>query len=180
MEELKRYRRILEASEKYQKVPLPVKKDELAPVLSRTSVEIHYNVLYQRYIDKAIAGKDDSFVLGGIELHAAFFEQLQKPKNGNKPKGESTVLIIENFGDFASFKEAFKEAALSIQGSGWVYLSKSGKIKTIKDHKPAKDIAMILDMWEHAYTVDYGGNKEKYVNNFWRIINWEVVDARLE
>ena len=77
------------------------------------------------------------------------------------------------------FKEEIEKTAMSIQGSGWVYMSTTGEIKTIANHAVKKDIAMLIDWWEHAWALDYEHDKAKYLNNIWRIINWETVNARL-
>jgi Fe-Mn family superoxide dismutase len=68
---------------------------------------------------------------------------------------------------------------MSVQGSGWIYLSRSGDIKIIKNHSKRTDIALLIDWWEHAWFDDYGTNKSKYLNNIWRIINWNAVNSRL-
>jgi Fe-Mn family superoxide dismutase len=68
---------------------------------------------------------------------------------------------------------------MKIQGSGWIYLSTSGAIKTIKNHEVKKDTALLIDWWEHAWALDYQADKQKYLKNIWRIINWEVVNSRL-
>lgn len=166
----------MEDAEKFQQISVDYDFD---PVLSERTFDLHFGKLYAGYVKKAVAGDHSDFNLGGVELHAAYFGQMQPPKSPNNPHGESAVLIIEHFGDFKSFKEEFTDVAVSQQGSSWVYLSKSGKIKTIKNHKPASDIALILDMWEHAFVLDYGSDKKKYVDNFWKIIDWRIVNARL-
>ena len=101
------------------------------------------------------------------------------PKTGNKPTGACEALINKKYGSFNEFKEEFAEVAMKIQGSGWVYMSRSGDIKTIKNHQVKKDIAMIVDWWEHAWSLDYQADKAKYLNNMWKIINWEVVNQRI-
>jgi superoxide dismutase len=58
-------------------------------------------------------------------------------------------------------------------------LSTGGEIKTIKNHAVRTDIAMLMDMWEHVWALDYQADKEKYIDNFWRIVNWDVVNDRL-
>ena len=68
---------------------------------------------------------------------------------------------------------------MSIQGSGWVYMSRSGDIKTIINHQVKKDVAMIVDWWEHAWALDYESDKAGYLTNMWKIINWDVVNSRL-
>ena len=68
---------------------------------------------------------------------------------------------------------------MKIQGSGWIYLSKSGQIRTIRNHVKRTDIALLVDMWEHAYNLDYHANKGKYLDNIWRIIDWDAINRRL-
>ena len=68
---------------------------------------------------------------------------------------------------------------MKIQGSGWIYLSRSGQIKTIKNHAERTDIALLIDWWEHAWAINYGADKKKYLNNIWRCINWEVVNRKI-
>jgi Fe-Mn family superoxide dismutase len=68
---------------------------------------------------------------------------------------------------------------MKIQGSGWVYMSRSGEIKTIANHQKRTDIAMLIDWWEHSWSLDYQSDKAKYLKNMWRIINWDIVNQRL-
>jgi Fe-Mn family superoxide dismutase len=68
---------------------------------------------------------------------------------------------------------------MTIQGSGWIYMSRSGEIKIIKNHQIKKDIALLIDWWEHAWALDYQSDKKSYLENIWRIINWDIVNTRL-
>ena len=68
---------------------------------------------------------------------------------------------------------------MGIQGSGWVYLAKNGEIKTIKNHQIKNDIILLIDWWEHAWALDYQSDKKKYLENQWKIINWNVISARV-
>ena len=68
---------------------------------------------------------------------------------------------------------------MSIQGSGWIYLSTSGEIKVIHNHAVRTDIALLIDAWEHAWSLQYQWDKEKYLDNIWKIINWDVCNERL-
>jgi Fe-Mn family superoxide dismutase len=104
---------------------------------------------------------------------------MQPAQTGNSPFDASGALIEKQFGNFSDFKDAFAEEALSIQGSGWCYLSTTGTIKTIQNHKSVSDVAVIVDMWEHAYYMDYGPDKKKYLANIWKIVDWQIVNARL-
>ena len=103
---------------------------------------------------------------------------MQPPKGANRPKGAVLELIESNFKTYEDFKIAFKEAAMKIQGSGWVYLSTSGTIKTIRNHAVRTDICVLVDWWEHAFS-DYQWDKEKYLDNIWKIINWKVCSERI-
>lgn len=159
---------------------LPYKTTELAPVLSKENLEIHYGKLAKGYVERYNKGEGDpDFNEAGAYLHNIFFPQLMPPKSGNKPSGASAALIDSKFGSFKEFQDEMKKVAMGIQGSGWVYLSRSGEIKTIKNHQVKRDIAVLVDWWEHAFLTDYGSDKSKYFENIWRIINWDVVNQRL-
>lgn len=159
---------------------LPYSRTELDPVMSEHTLDYHYGKLAKGYVDRYNAGEGDAdFNEAGAYLHNVFFPQLTSPRPANKPTGESARLIDQHFGNFNNFKKEFTGAAMSIQGSGWVYLSKSGAIKTIKNHQIKSDIAMIIDWWEHAWALDYQADKAKYLTNMWRVINWDVVNQRL-
>ena len=98
---------------------------------------------------------------------------------GNRPKGAIAELIDSKFKNFEAFQDAVKETAMKIQGSGWVYLSTGGDIKTIANHAVRTDIALLIDWWEHSWALDYQSDKEKYLDNIWRIIDWNVINERL-
>jgi Fe-Mn family superoxide dismutase len=89
------------------------------------------------------------------------------------------ALIEEKFKTYEDFKIALKEAAMKIQGSGWVYLSTGGEIKTIRNHAVRTDICVLIDWWEHAWALEYKWDKERYLDNMWKIINWDVCNERL-
>jgi Fe-Mn family superoxide dismutase len=185
--DLKKYRDfIIEAEtarDKLVQENLPYKRDDLDPVMSKDTVDYHFGKLaaayVRRYNDKE---GDDSFNYGGATLHNIFFPQMQPPTVGNKPSGTSEQLINNKHGNFEKFKDEFIKSAMSIQGSGWVYMDTKGNIKTISNHKYTKGmkIALLVDMWEHAFALDYQHDKSKYLNNIWKIINWNVVNDRLQ
>jgi Fe-Mn family superoxide dismutase len=161
-----------------QQIDLPVKDTGLSPVLSKEAVDLHYGVLYKNYVKKALDGEGD-FQLAGAKLHTLFFEQVQTPKQINNPNGAFKTLITQKFGDVEKFKESFTKTALGIHGSGWVYVDTRGVIRTITNHKVVDNVAVIIDMWEHSYIIDYGADKERYLKEIWKIINWNIVNARL-
>jgi Fe-Mn family superoxide dismutase len=75
-------------------------------------------------------------------------------------------------------KSEFETEAMKIQGSGWIYLATDGKIKIIHNHQVRNDILLLIDWWEHAFLLDYGSNKKKYLSEQWKIINWNVINTR--
>jgi Fe-Mn family superoxide dismutase len=157
-------------------------KDELAPVMSEDTIKYHYDGLAAKYFERYNKGEGDpDFNYGGANLHNIFFSNLISPRAANKPEGISKSVIDKKYGSFDKFKEAVEKAAMSIQGSGWVYMDTSGEIKTIRNHefKKTMKIALLIDWWEHAWALDYQQDKAKYLANIWRIINWEVVNIRL-
>jgi len=155
-------------------------KSSLAPVLSANAIEYHYDQLARGYVDRFNKGEGDPvFNEAGAYLHNIYFSQFTSPKSSNRPNGTSEQLIKRKYGDFAKFKEQMLKAAMGIQGSGWVYMNRSGDIKTIRNHAKRSDIALLIDWWEHAWYTDYGTNKKKYLDNIWRIIDWNVINGRL-
>lgn len=176
-------RDLIELTEDKQKLELkklPYSLNSLAPVLSKGNLENHYNKLARGYVDRFNKGEGDpNFNEAGAYLHNIFFSQLRIPKNGNSPSGASLALINRHFGNFKDFKEQFTEEAMKLQGSNWIYLSRNGQIKTIKNHAKRTDIALLIDWWEHSWINDYGSDKKRYLNNMWRIINWEYINRRI-
>jgi len=164
-----------EPNVEYIKLPVPISNVE---VLSKENLDLHYGILYKNYVKKALAGEGD-FQIAGAKLHTVFFEQFQLPDAKNAPTGALKDLINDKFGSFSKLKDAIKEAALTIHGSGWVYMDTSGKIKTIANHKVVGDVAILIDMWEHSYQSDYGADKESYLKNIWQIINFNIINERL-
>ena len=159
--------------------PLPYDTDELAPAISKETIDYHYAKLAKTYADRYNKGEGDAtFNEAGVFLHNILFQQYQTPKSSNKPTGSILDFIVEHFKDFDKFKEEFAKVAMSIQGSGWVYLARDGKIKTIKNHEIKKDIVLLIDWWEHAWALDYQADKKKYLENQWKIINWDHINVR--
>lgn len=174
---------ILEATTrpaKLETTPLPYGEKDLEPVMSRATIDYHYEHLAKGYAKRYNSGEGNAdFNRAGSFLHNKFFPQLRSAKAANRPKGAVLTLIEEKFKTWEDFKEQFAEAAMKIQGSGWVYLSTGGDIKTIANHAVRTDICMIIDWWEHAWALDYQSDKAGYLNNMWKIINWDVCNERL-
>ena len=174
---------LLEASTrpaKLETTPLPYGERDLEPVMSRATIDYHYEHLARGYAKRYNAGEGNAdFNRAGSFLHNKFFPQLRPVKGANRPRGAVLELIETNFKTWEDFKEAFKTEAMKIQGSGWVYLSTGGQIKTIKNHAVRTDICVLVDWWEHVWATDYHWDKERYLHNIWRIIDWDVCNQRL-
>ena len=172
---------LLEAKEKgaLEQIKLPYSHGALAPVMSSALIDLHYGKLYKGYVDRFNKGEGDkNFNEAGAYLHSIFFSQFHHPAV-SRPHGAILDIINRHHTNFVDFKKNFKAEALKVQGSGWIYLSKSGQIKTIRNHAKRTDIALLVDMWEHSYQLVYGSNKAKYLDNIWRIVAWDAVNRRL-
>ena len=160
-------------------IPLNFTQREVSPVMGKDTLELHYDKLAKgyakRYNDKE---GDREFNYAGVFLHNIWFTQFREVRNTNKPNGPMLTFINRHFGSYENFKSQFLEEALNIQGSGWLYLAYDGKIKTIKNHAVRDDILLLVDWWEHAWILDYGSDKKKYLNELWKIINWNVINTR--
>lgn len=158
------------------------------------------NTILQK-MDKARADKADfdtkatfkelSFHIGGHLLHSLFWENLAPPGKGGgeEPSGKIAKVLEEEFGTFERFKKVFSQTAASTEGSGWAALTfckKTGRpiIMQVEKHNtnvyPMFRILMVLDVWEHAYYLDYQNDRGTFVEAFWNIVNWAAVNKRLE
>lgn len=163
-----------------EQAKLPYKHGQLTPVLSSANIDFHYGKLYKGYVDRYNSNTGDrTFNEAGAYLHELFFTQFKAPSPSNRPTGRVLDLINRGFGDFVSFKKAAREEAMKFQGSGWIYLAKNGTLKKIANHAKRTDIVILIDLWEHAYNLDYHADKSKYVDNLWRIMNWPVINQRV-
>ncbi|MEM2963227.1 MAG: superoxide dismutase [Candidatus Anstonellales archaeon] len=142
-------------------------------------------------IDIKATLRDLSFNLSGHLLHKVFWQNMAPPSKsgGETPGGEVGDRIDENFGSFEAFKKEFSSAAKSVEGSGWAALileptSERLFVIQIEKHNllslPRQKPILVLDVWEHAYYLQYLNDRAKYVDNFWSIINWDDVSKRLE
>ncbi len=188
---------------------LPYDYSALAPYISEQQLKLHHDKHHQAYInganaifeklDKARSEnadadmkamlKDLSFNVGGHLLHTTFWENMAPvDKGGGKPGGEVADMIDMGFGSFERFKKEFTTAATSIEGSGWAALAIHpciGRplIMQIEKHNvnvyPTFNILMVLDVWEHAYYLDYKNERPKFVEAFWNLVNWDKVNRNL-
>ena len=165
---------------KLKQITLPYPKDGLGRSLSKASIDYHFGKLYKAYVDRFNAGEGDAdFNEAGAFLHSIYYNQFRSPKGNNIPIGPILDFIVQNFKSWDKFKEEFEKIAMSVQGSGWVYLAQDGKIKTIVNHEIKKDILILVDWWEHAFQFDFGSDKEKYLSKQWLIMDWDKINEKL-
>ena len=158
------------------------------------------NAILQR-LDKAKADaadfdtkatyKEMSFHIGGHLLHYIFWENLAPAGKGGggTPTGALAELLNREYGSFERFKKIFSQAAVSVEGSGWAtltfcQLTNRPIIMQVEKHNvniyPMFRILMALDVWEHAYYLDYKNDRAKFVEAYWNIVNWGAVSKSLE
>ena len=166
--------------DKLIQLTLPYDLEELAPVKSKETIDYHYGTLYKAYVDRYNKNEgDDDFNEAGAFLHNIYFWQLRPPEGSNRPYDGILLFIEKHFDTFDRFKEEFEKTAMKIQGSGWTYLARDGKIKTIVNHEIRNDIVLLIDWWEHAFSLDYKADKKRYLPNQWKIIHWRIINGVL-
>ncbi len=121
---------------------------------------------------------------GGHANHTLFWEILS-PNGGGQPEGELAEALTAKFGSFENFKEEFAKAATTRFGSGWAWLTvKNGELElysTANQDSPlmeGKTPILGLDVWEHAYYLNYQNRRPEYINSFWNVVNWDEVSKR--
>ena len=185
--------------------PLPYAMDALAPHISRETFEFHYGKHHATYVtnlNKLIPGTEFADASlediikkasGPIFNNAAqvwnhtFYWNGLSPKGGGEPTGALAAAINKAFGSFAAFKEKLSNAAVTQFGSGWAWLVKNpdGSLaveQTSNAGNPLKDgkkPILTIDVWEHAYYIDYRNARPTYVEAFWKLVNWEFAAANL-
>ena len=185
---------------------LPYAKTALAPHISAETLEFHYGKHHATYVanlNKLIAGTEfaesslEDIVrkaTGGLFNNAAqvwnhtFYWNCLSPKGGGEPTGALADAIVKNFTSFAAFKEKLTAAAITQFGSGWAWLVKNadGSLaieQTSNAGTPLKDgkkPLLTVDVWEHAYYVDYRNARPAYLEAFWKLVNWEFAAANLK
>ena len=142
-------------------------------------------------IDMKALLKELSFNIGGHVLHTLFWPTMAPAGKGGggAPKGALADRIEQEWGSFDRFKAEFTKTAASVEGSGWAALAYDSMtarpvIMQIEKHNnnvyPSLKILMVLDVWEHAYYVDYKNNRGQFIDAFWNVVNWDAVNKRLE
>lgn len=121
---------------------------------------------------------------GGHYNHSLFWLSVS-PNGGGEPTGEVADIITEKYGSYQNFVGEFTAKALGVFGSGWVWLQPNGDIITTANQdtpiSQGLDAPILcLDVWEHAYYIDYRNKRDEYVKSWWDIVDWESVSSRLE
>jgi superoxide dismutase, Fe-Mn family len=185
---------------------LPYDYNALAPHIAPEIMELHHSKHHNTYVGAlnqtveklatareagdfgAIVGleKTLAFNLGGHVNHSIFWKNLS-PEGGDKPSGELAASIDNDFGSFDAFQAHFTAAATTIQGSGWAILGWDVLGSRLLVHQlydqqaqlPAGQIPVVmLDMWEHAFYLQYKNVKPDYVKAWWNVVNWTDAEAR--
>ncbi len=184
---------------------LPYAGDALAPHISKETLDFHYGKHHQTYVNKLnelIAGTPNATKSleeiikssqGPVFNNAAqvwnhtFYWSSMKPQGGGQPTGAIASAIKESFGDYAAFRKEFVDAAMTQFGSGWAWLVKEGgKLKVVKTPNAetplttaAKPI-LTIDVWEHAYYIDYRNARPKYIDTFLdQLVSWDFANKNL-
>jgi len=184
---------------------LPYNNDSLEPFISSKTVEFHYGKHHQTYVNnlnnllpnsefasennlETIIKKSTGAIFNNaaqVYNHTFYWESLMK--NGKKlPQGELLKAIETNFGSFEEFKNKFSNAAITCFGSGWAWLvkTKDGKLEITQESNAGCSLTkeqiplLTIDVWEHAYYIDYQNLRAKYVEEFWNYVNWNMVEER--
>jgi len=179
---------------------LPYAMDALEPHISRETLEYHYGKHHKTYVDnlnKLIPGTEfENLSLediikkssGGIFNNAAqiwnhsFYWNCLSPKGG-EPAGALADAINKSFGSIDEFKQKFSQTAITTFGSGWGWLVKNaaGDLEIVSTSNAGcpltdgKTPLLTCDVWEHAYYIDYRNARPKYVETFWKLVNWDFV-----
>lgn len=191
-------------SAKFELLKLPYETNELEPVISQKTIELHHGKHLQGYVNnlnKLIVGtkfegmsledivcKSDGGIFnnaGQILNHNLYFTQFS-PKGGDVPSGKLADAINKSFGSFENFQKEFETAGTSLFGSGWVWLAKEkdGTLIIVKEangsNPVTKNLVPILgfDVWEHAYYLDYQNKRADHIKALWKIIDWSAVEKR--
>lgn len=181
--------------------------DDLAPMMSEKTMSYHYGKHYKTYLDNlnqlVIGSPFEGLSLedvvrkapegpiannaGQALNHQLFFEQFLPSKDAKMPSGELLFLIEQSFGSFDKMRKQMDNEAKLLFGSGWVFLAmdKNGKMQVMSLHNADNPVRhglipiLIIDLWEHAYYLDYQNRKADYLTHFWMLVNWHVISKRI-
>lgn len=184
---------------------LPYEKNALEPHISAETLEYHYGKHHNAYVvnlNNLLKGSEfegsslEAIIKassGGIFNNAAqvwnhtFYWHCLSPQGGGEPQGKLAAAINQAFGSFTAFREQFSDAAVKNFGAGWTWLVKrpDGSLAIINTSNAATPLTgedkplLTVDVWEHAYYIDYRNARPTYLENFWALVNWTFVEENL-
>lgn len=179
----------------------------LEPIISAETIEFHYGKHLQTYVtnlanlikgtefenrevEKIVAAAPDGGIFnnaGQVLNHTLYFTQFTTPGQGSLPQGRLAELIVRDFGSLDQLKRQMEEAAIGLFGSGWAWLSLSpeGRLLITRENNAGNPLRkgskplLCIDVWEHAYYIDYRNRRADHVKQLWEIIDWQAVADRL-
>lgn len=186
-------------------VALPYSRAALEPHLSSVTLEAHHGVCHRSEVEQLNARLEGSELAEltleeiiaqaqGTLFHLAaqvwnhnFYWQCLRPRAGGEPLGRLGEGIAKSFGDFVHFKQEFNRVALTSFGSGWVWLVQrpDGALAVVATPNASTPLTgpdvplLACDIWEHAYYLDYQQDRARYLEAFWKLVNWDFVASRL-
>ncbi len=187
---------------------LPYAANALEPVISEQTINFHYGKHLQNYVNTLntlvqgteFEGKSVEEIVktapdgpifnnaGQTLNHTYYFLQFKSPVKGNEPTGKIAEALVRDFGSVENFKKEFTQAAATLFGSGWAWLSqdKDGKLVITKEANAGNPLRhgnnplLGIDVWEHAYYLDYQNRRVDHLAALWDIIDWKVVEGLLK
>ena len=194
----------------FENTPLPYAYDALEPYIDEKTMQLHHDRHLKTYIDNLnnilkkypqfqtltleqliratgqMPGKDCVAIFrnaGGVYNHRFFFNGIC-PAGNQEPGGALAVAIVRRFGSLNAFREKFTETALSVFGSGYVWLvnGKQGLclVTTVNQEIPARVVIPLLnlDVWEHAYYLKHYNKRADYISDWWNVVNWGLAEQK--
>lgn len=187
---------------------LPYNEDSLKPVISKETIEFHYGkhlLTYINNLNNLVKGTEfedknlEDIIInapegpifnnaGQVLNHKLYFLQFSPQPAQKEPVGLLKNAIDKTFGNFENFKKEFSNTSLTLFGSGWAWLSadKEGNLFITKESNASIPLRkglkplLCIDVWEHAYYIDYRNRRADYINELWEIIDWEIIEKRFE
>jgi superoxide dismutase, Fe-Mn family len=181
---------------------LPYEKNALEPFISEKTMEFHYGKHHKTYVEKTndliqgtefenasleeiIKNAEGGIFNNGAQVwnHTFYFNQFN-PNGQKEPQGELKDAIDKKFGSFEAFKEKFSNAAATLFGSGWTWLVKNGDLEIVQASnavnplRDGKTPLLTCDVWEHAYYLDKQNARPKYIEDFWKLVDWKIISDR--
>ena len=186
----------------FKRKPLPYDLGALHPFVSEEQMDYHYNKHHEAYFKKLnglVDGKPESewdletlvkksqgavFNNAAQAWNHAFFWECMTPSGNQKPKGELLKALEKDFGSLDLFKKELSDKAAALFGSGWAWVAKDaqGKLEILPlgnadtPLKYNKTPILTIDVWEHAYYIDYRNERPRFIEKFWEVIHWDFVD----